>query len=57
MAHGEFWIAKEIYRREVVNLRATIPEKEQDERLKIVIQWLEDKIKELDLITSGKKPG
>ena len=57
MAHGEFWIAKEIYRREVVNLRATIPEKEQDEQLKIVIQWLEDKIKELDLITSGKKPG
>ena len=55
MAHGEFWIAKEIYRRELMNIKVKKPDTTQDERLKIVIEWLESKIKELDDLTSGKK--
>ena len=55
MAHGEYWIAKEIYRRELMNIKVKKPDTTQDERLKIVIEWLESKIKELDDLTSGKK--
>ena len=55
MAHGEFWIAKEIYRRELMNIKVKKPDTTQDEGLKIVIEWLESKIKELDDLTSGKK--
>jgi|APGre2960657404_1045060.scaffolds.fasta_scaffold156839_1 hypothetical protein len=55
MAHGEWWIAKEIYRREVTNLKISTPLEDQDERFLIVIEWLEKRIKELDAICSGKK--
>ena len=55
MAHGEFWIAKEIYRRELMNIKVKNTGTIQDEKLKIIIEWLESKIRELDELTVGKK--
>lgn len=49
-ANGEHWIAKEVYRRELMRLKSTTPIEEQDERFLIVIEWLEKRIKELDAI-------
>ena len=46
-ASGEDWIAKEIYRRELANLTAKSKDK-QDDRMRIVLEWLESRIKELD---------
>jgi hypothetical protein len=57
MAHGEYWIAKEIYRRELINLEITTPEHKQDERYRIVVEWIKAKIKQLDEMTTGKKTG
>ena len=57
MAHGEYWIAKEIYRRELIRLEISTPEDQRDDRYRIVTEWIKDKIKELDDITAGKKSG
>lgn len=46
-ASGEDWIAKEIYRREIANITAKTKDK-QDERILIVLEWLESRIRELD---------
>lgn len=48
MANGEFWIAREIYRRESIHLKAKTPEDQQDERFLIITEWLDGKVKELD---------
>ena len=53
-ASGEDWIAKEIYRRELANLMAKNKDR-SDDRIKIVLEWLESRIKELDEKT--KKSG
>ena len=57
MAHGEYWIAKEIYRRELIRLEISTPEEQRDEKYRIVTEWIKAKIKELDDITAGKKSG
>ena len=57
MAHGEYWIAKEIYRRELIRLEISTPEDQRDDRYRIVTEWIKAKIKELDDITAGKKSG
>jgi hypothetical protein len=55
MAHGEWWIAKEIYLRELTNLKAATPIEEQDEGFLVIISWLEKRIKELNAICGSKK--
>ena len=57
MAHGEYWIAKEIYRRELIRLEISTPEDQRDDKYRIVVDWIKEKIKELDDITAGKKSG
>jgi len=51
---GEDYMAKEIYAREAENLRATIPNDKQDERTKIIIEWLEARVRELQEKTQKK---
>lgn len=48
VACGEDWIAKEIYRRELIKMKSTIHDK--TEQQSIVMDWLETKFKELDSI-------
>ena len=55
MAHGEYWIAKEIYRRELIRLEISTPEDQRDDKYWLIVEWIKSKIKELDDITSGKK--
>jgi len=57
MAHGEYWIAKEIFRRELIRLEISTPEDQRDDRYRIVVEWIKEKIQELDDITAGKKSG
>jgi hypothetical protein len=57
MAHGEYWIAKEIYRRELIRLEISTPEDQRDDKYWVIIEWIKSKIKELDDVTSGKKSG
>jgi len=57
MAHGEYWIAKEIYRRELIRLEISTPDDKRDDEYQIVVKWLKSKIQELDDITAGKKSG
>lgn len=45
-AHGEEWIAKEVYRRELMNIKMSC--KDIDPSLKVVMEWLEQKCQELD---------
>lgn len=54
VAHGENWIAKEIYRRELLTMQFTTPPEKQDQNYKIVEEWLKQKIKELDDICNKK---
>lgn len=48
MANGEYWIAREIYRREAIRLKCKTPTDQQDERFLIITEWLDDKVRELD---------
>ena len=57
MAHGEYWIAKEIYRRELINLEISTPADQRDDRYWIIVEWIKAKIKVLDELTTGKKSG
>lgn len=54
MAHGEYWIAKEIYRRELLKLQFTTPPDKQDQEYKTITEWLAAKIKELDDLCNKK---
>jgi hypothetical protein len=42
MAHGEYWIAKEIYRRELIRLEISTPEEQRDEKYRIVTEWIKE---------------
>lgn len=53
-AHGENWIAKEVYRRELLNMQFTTPPEKQDQNYRIVEEWLKQRIKELDDICNKK---
>ena len=50
MANGELWIAKEIYRRELLRIQASTPEQKQDEKYTVITQWLDSRVKELEKI-------
>lgn len=53
MANGEYWIAREIYRRESIRLKAQTPVDQQDERFLIITQWLDQQVTHLDKVCKG----
>lgn len=53
MANGEFWIAREIYRRESIRLKAKTPVDQQDERFLIITEWLDQQVAQLDKVCRG----
>lgn len=50
MANGEFWIAREIYRRESIRLKSKTPIDQQDEKFIIITEWLDQRVSELDKV-------
>ena len=53
MAHGEYWIAKEIYRRELARLISITAEQDRTEAYHIIISWLQTRIDELEKLCKG----
>lgn len=50
MANGEFWIAREIYRREYIRLKSATPIDQQDEKFIIITEWLDQRVQELEKV-------
>lgn len=53
MANGEFWIAREIFRRESIRLKAKTPLEHQDDKFRIITAWLDQQVVDLDKICKG----